>query len=35
MRLVAALLSLVALAFAASAAADAPEEFAILDVSRT
>jgi len=32
MRLVAALLSLVALAFAASAAADAPEEFAILDV---
>src|SRR5215218_7544804 len=32
MRLVAALLSFVALAFAASAAADAPEEFAILDV---
>src|SRR5215203_3979711 len=32
MRLVVALLSLVALAFAASAAADAPEEFAILDV---
>src|SRR5215218_3567083 len=32
MRLVAALLSLVALAFAASAAADAPEGFAVLDV---
>jgi hypothetical protein len=32
MRLVVALLSVVALAFAASAAADAPEEFAILDV---
>src|SRR5829696_2548618 len=32
MRLVVALLSVVALAFAASAAADAPEEFGILDV---